>query len=101
MANIIHTLLINKKFSSLIAVVLTNIFTGITCDNFNYDHSHYFYKDIGCVKNNNYANAFDCPEFPSKNGSCRFQNHYIQAGENIPQELLKGSCLPECKCNNE
>lgn len=66
-----------------------------------YKRSTHFYEDIGCVKNEKYINAFDCPEFSSKNGSCRFENHFIKSGENIPQELLKGSCLPECKCNEE
>lgn len=86
----------------LIAVYwIYKIFTGVKCDNFNYKLSSYFYKDIGCVKNDKYANAYDCPEFPSKNGSCRYENHYIQTGEKIPQELLKGTCIPQCKCNDE
>ncbi|XP_044762373.1 uncharacterized protein LOC123319451 [Coccinella septempunctata] len=85
------------KFSLLCVV-----YSGVKSDDEHYDTYNYFYKELGCVKNEKTAaNAFNCPDFPSKNGSCRFMNQYFPSGVKVDQELLKGSCIPEAQCNDD
>lgn len=66
-----------------------------------YNNLNYFYKELGCVKNEKHPQAYVCPEFPPKDGSCRFYNKFFKKGEYIDRELLKGTCYPECYCNDE
>ncbi|XP_045473107.1 uncharacterized protein LOC123679720 [Harmonia axyridis] len=81
-------------------IALCVLITGKFCQTDFHDLYNFFYKEIGCVEYDKNG-AFHCPEYPSKNGSCRFLNQYVPSGEKIDQELLKGSCIPECICGED
>ncbi|KAK9871214.1 hypothetical protein WA026_011491 [Henosepilachna vigintioctopunctata] len=83
------------KSAVLISIfVFSSIFEG----GLGADPVGYFYKEMGCTKNDGKVINYNCPDF-TQNTTCYFKNEILKPGERLDRELLKGSCNADCSCS--
>lgn len=76
------------------------MYIGILCCNQN----TLVYEDLDCkpqfsIENSICPIGYDCSSFDNRpNDKCHFKGHFINVGEDLPEELLKSSCYAACRC---